>query len=53
MSYFSIEKFREKGLDHLKTILTHDDENSAFIMNSLVKILDKLKDILLPPEPDD
>lgn len=53
MGYFTPEKFWEKGLDHLKSIISKDDDHSMYIMERLASILEPLKDAIFPENPDD
>jgi len=53
MGYFTPEKFREKGLDHIKMIIEKDDEHSMYLMERLVIILDPLKETIFPETPDE
>ena len=32
IGYFTPEKFKEKGLDHLKVIIEKDDDHSLYLM---------------------
>jgi len=52
MSYFSPQKFWERGLDHLWMLLEKDDENSWFIMDNIVIVLENIKEIIFADEPD-
>ena len=53
MSYFTPKVIWEWGLEHLKMLLENqEDPISRFIMDNIVVILDNIKAIVFPEEPD-
>lgn len=53
MSYFTPKVIWEWGLEHLKMLLENqEDPISRFIMDNIVVILDNIKAIVFPDEPD-